>query len=116
MTPPRNAACSRSIARVLNGGLTLVLALAATSPALAAGAGGGMPWDNLLTTIADSITGPVAKAIGVIAIALTGLGFAISEGGSWVRKGMGVLFGLCVAFSASTFFLGWLGFTGGAGF
>lgn len=94
----------------------LALALVAASPALAAGSGSAMPWDNLLTTIADSITGPVAKAIGVIAIALTGLGLAVSEGGSWVRKGMGVLFGLCVAFSASTFFLGWLGFTGGAGF
>lgn len=92
-----------------------VLLAVLTEPALASSSG-GMPWDNMLTTVADSITGPVAKAAGVIAIAVTGLGFAFSEGGSWMRKGMGVLFGLCVAFSASTFFLGFLGFTGGAGF
>ncbi|MBI1684201.1 TrbC/VirB2 family protein [Caulobacter hibisci] len=95
----------------LAGVLMAVLA----EPALASGSG-SMPWDNMLTTVADSITGPVAKAAGVIAIAVTGLGFAFSEGGSWMRKGIGVLFGLAVAFSASTFFLGFLGFTGGAGF
>jgi len=94
----------------------LVLAFVMAAPAWAGGTGGGMPWDSWLTSIADSITGPVAKAIGVIAIAITGLGVAISEGGSWVRKGMQVMFALCIAFSASTFFLGFLGFTGGAGF
>lgn len=94
----------------------LTLAALVSDPAWAGGTGGGMPWDNWLTSIADSITGPVAKAIGVIAIAITGLGVAVSEGGSWVRKGMQVMFGLCIAFSASTFFLGFLGFTGGAGF
>jgi hypothetical protein len=46
-----------------------------------------MPWDDKLTAVADSITGPVAKAIGVIAIALTGPGAAFSEGSSWVRRG-----------------------------
>jgi type IV secretion system protein TrbC len=96
--------------------LGLALALSIFAPAWAGGTGGGMPWDSWLTSIADSITGPVAKAIGVIAIAVTGLGVAISEGGSWVRKGMQVMFALCIAFSASTFFLGFLGFTGGAGF
>ncbi|GGL36189.1 TrbC/VirB2 family protein [Caulobacter rhizosphaerae] len=104
-------------ARTLRWGLALgLLASLAAGPALAGGTGGGMPWDGWLTSIADSITGPVAKAIGVIAIAVTGLGVAISEGGSWVRKGMQVMFALCIAFSASTFFLGFLGFTGGAGF
>ncbi len=65
MPPTRFALSGRAAGRLTAG---LVLALAAASPALAAGAGGAMPWDNLLTTIADSITGPVAKAIGVIAI------------------------------------------------
>ncbi len=96
--------------------LGLALATLLAGPALAGGTGGGMPWDNWLTSIADSITGPVAKAIGVVAIAATALGMAISEGGSWVRKGMQVMFALSIAFSASTFFLGFLGFTGGAGF
>lgn len=104
----------RRLSIAANLAIGLALALLASEPAWAGGTGGGMPWDNWLTQIADSITGPVAKAIGVIAIAVTGLGVAISEGGSWVRKGMQVMFALCIAFSASTFFLGFLGFTGGA--
>ncbi|WP_343699596.1 TrbC/VirB2 family protein [Caulobacter sp.] len=95
--------------------LGLVLTTLATEPAWAGGTGGAMPWDNWLTSIADSITGPVAKAIGIIAIAITALGVAVSEGGSWVRKGMQVMFALSIAFSAVTF-IGFLGFTGGAAF
>ena len=48
--------------------------------------------------------------------ALTGLGVAFSEGGSWVRRGLSVIFGLSIAFTASTFALTFLDFTGGAGF
>jgi type IV secretory pathway VirB2 component (pilin) len=110
--PPR----SRRSRLALDLFLGLIVALVLCEPALAAGTGGGMPWDSWLTSIADSITGPVAKAIGVISIAITALGVAVSEGGSWVRKGMQVLFALCIAFSATTFFLPFLGFTGGAGF
>lgn len=104
----------RSAAANLAIGLTL--ALLVFEPAWAGGTGGGMPWDNWLTQIADSITGPVAKAIGVIAIALTGLGVAFSEGGSWVRRGLSVIFGLSIAFTASSFALSFFNFTGGAGF
>jgi type IV secretory pathway VirB2 component (pilin) len=96
--------------------LTAVLVLTA-GPALASGGGGAaMPWDDKLSAVADSITGPVAKAIGVIAIALTGLGVAFSEGGSWVRRGLSVIFGLSIAFTASSFALSFFNFTGGAGF
>ena len=84
------------------------------SPALAAG--GGMPWETPLQSIADSITGPVAKIAGVIAVALCGLGFAFAEGGGVMRKMIGIVFGLAIAFSASTFFLSFFGFAGGAGF
>lgn len=94
--------------------LTAMTALAA-SPAWASG-GGAMPWEDKLTAIADSVTGPVARTIGVIAIAMFGLGVAMSEGGSMVRRGLGVLMGLAIAFTASSFFLPWLGFTSGAAF
>lgn len=95
--------------------LTLLVVVVADQ-AHAAGSGGAMPWDSKLQAIADSITGPVAKAIGVLAIALTGLGVAFSEGGSWVRKGLSVVFGLSIAFTASSFGLSFFEFTGGAGF
>lgn len=93
------------------------LALAALAhPAIAAGGGSSMPWETPLQTVADSITGPVAKAVGVIAIAITGLGVAFAEGGSWVRRGLGIIFGLAIAFTASSFALSFFNFTGGAAF
>ncbi len=97
--------------------LLALLAAAVADQALAAGSSGGaMPWDSKLQAIADSITGPVAKAIGVIAIAMTGLGVALSEGGSWVRRGFAIVFGLSIAFTASSFGMTFLEFSGGAGF
>lgn len=113
-TPPFPSRPSPRLLRLLV--LSTVLVLAA-GPALASGGGGSaMPWDDKLSAVADSITGPVAKAIGVIAIALTGLGVAFSEGGSWVRRGLSVIFGLSIAFTASSFALSFFNFTGGAGF
>jgi len=97
--------------------LTLVILLAAAAAeAQAASGGAAMPWEGPLQALADSITGPVAKAVGVIAIAVTGLGVAFAEGGSWVRRGLGIVFGLAIAFTASSFAVSFFGFTGGAGF
>lgn len=102
---------------VASRSLLLGLAFAAlASAAHAAGGGAAMPWEGPLQTIADSITGPVAKAVGVIAIAVTGLGVAFAEGGSWVRRGLGIVFGLAIAFTASSFAASFFGFTGGAVF
>jgi type IV secretion system protein VirB2 len=75
-----------------------------------------MPWEAPLQTVADSITGPVAKAIGIIAIAITGLGFAFAEGGSALRKGLGIVFGLAIAFTATTFLTSFFSVTSGAVF
>ena len=38
----------------------------------------------------------------------------MSENGSSMRRGLGILFGLSIAFAASTFFLDFFGFAGGA--
>lgn len=103
--------------RIMMSAGLLGLAMAAlASSAHAAGGGAAMPWEGPLESIADSITGPVAKAIGVIAIAVTGLGVAFAEGGSWVRRGLGIVFGLAIAFTASSFAASFFGFTSGAGF
>ena len=37
----------------------------------------------------------------------------MSEGGSGLRRGIGILFGLSIVFAASTFFLDFFGFSGG---
>ncbi|MEB2071969.1 TrbC/VirB2 family protein [Xanthomonas campestris pv. campestris] len=93
--------------------LTLAVLLV---PAAAYASGTGMPWEDWLDKLLNSISGPVAKAIGVIAIISCGLGIAFSEGGSGMRKLMMVCVGLSIAFTASTFFLNFLGFGGGAVF
>jgi type IV secretory pathway VirB2 component (pilin) len=91
-------------------------ALLAVRPAWAAGAGTAMPWEGPLDTIMQSLSGPVAKAVGIIAIVLTGLGFAFAEGGSAMRKGIGIVFGLAIAFTATTFISTFFNMTAGAAF
>lgn len=107
------AIMGRLARRSRNGALALGV-MFITSPAYAGGS--GMPWEGPLQNIADSITGPVAKIAGVIAVAMCGLGFAFAEGGGFMKKALGIVFGLAIAFSASTFFLTFFGFSGGAGF
>ena len=76
----------------------------------AAGPGGSMPWEGPLSDLIESLTGPVAKAIGIAAIVCLGIGIAFSEGGSMLRKALFVVFGLAVTFSAATWALPFLGF------
>jgi len=73
----------------------------------------GMPWEGPLNQILQSLTGPVAKAVGVFSIVGLGFGIAFSEGGSGLRKALWVVLGLAISFSATTFFLSFMGFSGG---
>jgi type IV secretion system protein VirB2 len=75
--------------------------------------GSGMPWEAPLQQVVQSVTGPVVQAAAVIAVVLFGAGITMSEGGSSLRRGLGILFGLSIAFAASTFFLDFFGFAGG---
>ncbi len=45
----------------------------------------GLPWESPLQKILDSLSGPVAKILGVIAIVLTGLVIAFGEAGGGMR-------------------------------
>ena len=81
-------------------------------PALAGGS--GMPWEGPLQQVVQSITGPVVQAAAVVAVVIFGAGIAMSENGSSMRRGLGIMFGLSIAFPASTFFLDFFGFAGGA--
>jgi type IV secretion system protein VirB2 len=90
---------------------TAVCALVLAGPAVAGGT--GMPWEAPLQQIVQSITGPVVQAAAVVAIAIFGGGIAMSETGSAIRRGLGILFGLSIAFAASSFFLSFFGFAGG---
>lgn len=92
--------------------VTATCGLMAAHPALAGGA--GMPWEGPLQQIVESVTGPVVQAAAVLAVVVFGAGIAMSESGSGMRRGIGILFGLSIAFAASTFFLDFFGFAGGA--
>lgn len=85
-------------------------------PQQAYAAGAGMPWEGPLEQILNSLAGPVARAIGVAAIIVTGLGIAFGEGGGGMRKMLWVVFGLTIAFSATSFFLSFFGGASGAAF
>ena len=99
-----------AVALVVAGGCALL-----ASPAFA-GTTGAMPWDTPLETVQNSLAGPVAKAVGIIAIVITGLGFAFAEGGSAMRRGIGIIFGLAIAFTATTFISSFFDMTAGAVF
>src|ERR1700677_1797421 len=97
--------------------LVLLAVLLIAGPALAGTTSGtAMPWETPLQTIQASLSGPVAKAVGIIAIVVTGLGFAFAEGGSAMRKGIGIVFGLAIAFTATTFISSFFSLTSGAVF
>ena len=83
----------------------------ATAPAYAAGS--NMPWEQPLTQILDSIQGPVAKVISVIIIIVTGLTLAFGETSGGFRRLIQIVFGLSIAFAASSFFLTFFQFGGG---
>lgn len=100
--------------RDISRGLSVATAACCLLVAGEAVAGGsGMPWEGPLQQIVDSVTGPVVQAAAVIAVVIFGAGVAMSEGGSSMRRGLGILFGLAIAFAASTFFLDFFGFAGG---
>ena len=79
-------------------------------------AGSGMPWEGPFEQILTSLSGPVVRIFGVSAIIVTGLSIAFGEGGGGVRKMMWVVFGLTIAFSATSFFLSFFGGSTGATF
>ena len=88
-----------------------LLALGA-APALAAGS--SMPWEAPLQKILDSVEGPVSKIVAVIIIIVTGLTLAFGETSGGFRRLIQIVFGLSIAFAASSFFLSFFSFGGGA--
>ncbi len=88
------------------------ICFALSSPALAAGS--GMPWEQPLQQVLESVQGPVAKIMAVIIIIVTGLTLAFGETAGGFRKLIQIVFGLSIAFAASSFFLSFFSFGGGA--
>ena len=89
-------------------GLTLAIAPAAQA------AGSGMPWEQPLQQVLESVQGPVAKIVAVIIIIVSGLTLAFGETAGGFRRLIQIVFGLSIAFAASSFFLSFFSFGGGA--
>lgn len=76
--------------------------------------GTSMPWEAPLQAILDSIEGPVARIVAVLVITITGLTLAFGDTGGGFRKLVQIVFGLSIAFAATSFFLAFFSFGGGA--
>jgi type IV secretion system protein VirB2 len=76
--------------------------------------GSSMPWEQPLEKILQSVEGPVAKIVAVIIIIVTGLTLAFGDSSGGFRRLIQIVFGLSIAFAASSFFLSFFSFGGGA--
>lgn len=94
--------------------LSALIVLTAAAPSEAQAAGSSMPWEQPLQQILDSIQGPVAKIMAVIIIIATGLTLAFGDTSGGFRRLIQIVFGLSIAFAASSFFLSFFSFSGGA--
>ena len=91
-----------------------LVALGSVLSAPAFAAGSNMPWEQPLNQVLQSVEGPVAKIVAVIIIIVTGLTLAFGDTSGGFRRLIQIVFGLSIAFAASSFFLSFFSFGGGA--
>jgi len=106
------AIARRAHRRVADFVLISAISLAFAPAAYASGS--SMPWETPLNSILESVQGPVAKIISVIIITVTGLTLAFGDTSGGFRRLIQIVFGLSIAFAASSFFLTFFSFSGGA--
>ena len=118
MTTSHHPACRalviirQAVSRVELVTLCFAVLLITEHPAFAAGS--GMPWEAPLQRILDSVEGPVAKVSAVVIIIITGLSLSFGDMSGGFRRLVQIVFGLTIAFAASSFFLSFFAFAGGA--
>lgn len=103
-----------SAARLRHASFAAVGLLTMLTAVPAHAAGSSMPWEAPLQAILESIQGPVAKIVAVIIIIATGLALAFGDTSGGFRRLIQIVFGLSIAFAASSFFLSFFSFGGGA--
>src|SRR5689334_4019021 len=67
---------------------------------------GVSPWENAVTVLMTSFTGPIARGLSLVSIVVGGVTFAFGEGGS-KRLLAGIVFGVGMAIGAVNF-MAWL--------
>jgi len=117
VVPPSHSGCPRKwamCAKIISfSELWIALVVFATNGEIAQAAGSGMPWEAPLERILQSVQGPVTKILAVIIITMTGLSLAFGDTSGGFRKLIQVVFGLSIAFAATSFFLSFFSFGGG---
>jgi type IV secretion system protein VirB2 len=103
--------CRSPIGRRAVSIATIAAFCLASAPAWSAGS--NMPWEQPLNQILQSVEGPVAKIVAVIIIIVTGLSLAFGDTSGGFRRLVQIVFGLSIAFAASSFFLSFFSFGGG---
>jgi len=88
---------------------TVLLVLSSTAHAAVS----SMPWEQPLQQVLQSVEGPVAKIVAVIIIIVTGLTLAFGDSSGGFRRLIQIVFGISIAFAASSFFLSFFSFGGG---
>ena len=88
---------------------TVLVVLSSTAHA----AGSSMPWEQPLQQVLHSLERPVAKIVAVIIIIVTGLTLAFGDSSGGFRRLIQIVFGISIAFAASSFFLSFFSFGGG---
>ena len=88
-----------------------ILIYGVTHPAFAGGTGPSMPWDRPLKTLQDVLTGTTAQVMIIIAIAVSGIAFAMGDTGTVFKRAGGIVFGASIATGAASLFAT-LGFSG----
>ena len=102
---------ARRIRRHVTAAAAVTYATLILTPAAHA-SGSSMPWEAPLQSILQSIEGPVAKIVAVIIIIVTGLTLAFGDSSGGFRRLIQIVFGLSIAFAASSFFLSFFSFGG----
>lgn len=89
----------------------LLGALLCAGAVMASGGGGGMPWESPLTTLKESLTGPVAFVISILAIVGAGAGliFGGGEMSAFVKTVLYIVIVIALIMGASAFMnnMGW---------
>ncbi len=97
-----------ALARIVIAQVFAIYGLLNTHVALAAssstgGNGQGLEWEEPLKKIQNSLSGPVANMIIILAIVITGAAFAFGEHGSGFKKILGIACGGAITLKAATF-------------
>ncbi len=83
--------------------MTLILLMLVISPIALGATTTGLPWESPLQTVTNSLTGPVAGFISLIAIAVCGITAAIGQDLSgFVKTLLGIVFIISVVLGAAS--------------